>query len=686
VPKDEADSITVGRNLEIFVKGSVVMKIFKPVLNFESKRFLCKRNSILVLILVLLSLGFLQYGIIEYKDILRRKEKFKEIEKIKVEKFINYRQYGTYGFRLLFVPSPISIFFINSGFIHDMTSYVDAGERLKLYLPLKGKNIFKMIRSNFTDFSGIILFFGTLLSILYGFDTFRGKEYMKFLSSLSSFRKVFFSMLISRVFILFLIFLSIISCALLLALVNGLFIPVDKFLFYFILMIFLVSLFFFLLGTVFSKIKSITIALTTIMSFWFVLLYFIPTSINIFIASRADLITPIYELELNKLKIIMDFEKKSIEKAGIFKSGDYVSDKKREAIFGYLNNEFVRIHSLEDKMRNQMKKNKSLFQKISCFFITTFFISLNNEISSKGYENLLEFYVYIQNNKKRFSKRIMDRVYFSNFSNVESFIKGDSNIYNSKSCLPNYFMLGLFVNLFIISSILFLSLNGFKYLLFKVADIEINNTNMQNVKFKSKEFKVFHVEGEMFNNQLFYILSGKSEKIRNMKYKYKVKLFINDVDMTDKSAKIDFLYLCRIEHIPGEIKIQHFFDLITSMMDVSNKNMKKIKSIFNINLFKKKRFKQLKKYEAGQIMLAILAMKKHSIYMINDAARGMSIDFAIHLKERMETLKEEGALVIFLTTDDILMMRSDRADTYFYETKAWSRVVDDYKRGRNNRT
>lgn len=661
------------------------MKVLNSVLMFEAKRFFCKRNSILVLIIILLSLVFLQYGIFEYKDILKRKEKFQEIEKIRVSKFINYRQYGAYGFRMLFVPSPISIFFINSGVIPDVTSYVDAGERLKLYLPLKGKNIFKMIRSNFTDFSGIILFFGTLLSILYGFDTFRGKEYMKFLSSLSSDRKVFFSMVISRGLLLLLTFLAIISCALLLALVNGLFIPFDKFLRYFILMIFLVSLFFFVLGTVFSSIKSITMALTAVLSCWFILLYFIPTAVNIFIASRADLITPIYELELNKLKIIMDFEKRSIEKAGIFKSGEEVSDQKREVILGYFNNEFVKIHSLEDKMRNQMKKNKSLYQKISCFFITTFFVALNNEISSKGYENLLEFYGYIQKNKKKFSKRIMDRVYFSNFSNVESFIKDDSNIYNSKSCLPNYFMLGLFVNLFIISSLLFFSLKVFRNLLFKVADFESNNTEMPDVNFKSGEFKVFHVEGDLFNNQLFCIMSGKAKKTRNMKYRYKGKFFINDVDMIETSAKRDFLYLCRIDHIPGEIKVRHFFDLITRMMDVSQTHVKEITSMFNINIFKDKRFKQLKKHEAGQIMLAILAMKKHSIYMINDAARGMSIDFAILLKERMETIKEAGELVIFLTTDDILMMRSDRSDTYFYETKAWSRVVDDYKRVKKNK-
>ncbi len=662
------------------------MKVLKAVLRFEANRFFCKRNSILVLFLVLLSLGFLQYGIFEYKDILKRKEKFQEIEKIKVNSYVTWTQYGTYGFRIIFIPAPFSVFFINSGVIPNMTSYVDSGERLKIYLPLKGKNIFKMLRSNFTDFSGIILFFGTLLSILYGFDTFRGKEYMKFLSSLSSDRKVFFPMVLSRVLLLLLTFLAIISCALLLALVNGLFIPVDKFLGYFILMIFLVSLFFFILGTIFSSLKSITTAITVIMSCWFVLLYVIPTAVNIFIERRADLIAPVYELELNKLKIVMDFEKRAIEIAGNFDYSKEVSENDRKLCLSYLNNEFKQIQLLEEKMRNQMKDNISLYHKISKFFPTSYYISSSNEISSKGYEDIEIFYKYVQHLKWRFVKFYAKKLFFSNFSKVIPFLKDEECVFIGKSTIPRRFWWGFFLNIFYVWVLFLLSYYRFKKSLFTIENFDSDIMDLPDVKLKSGEFKVFHVEGELFNNQVFCLLSGKSKKIRNMRYKYKGKFFIDDVDMIENSAKIDFIYLCRIEHIPCEIKVRHFFDLITSMMDESQNNIKEITSMFNINLFKNKRFKQLKKHEAGQIMLAILAVKKHSIYVINDVARGMSIDFAILLKERMETLKEAGELVIFLTTDDILMMRSDRSDTYFYETKAWSRVVDDYKRGKKIET
>ena len=683
VPKDDAVSLPGDPLMDMFEKGGVVMKIFKPVLMFESRRFLCKRNSILLIILIVLSLGFLQYGIFEYKDILKRKEKFQEIEKIKVSKFVNYRQYGTYGFRMLFVPSTISIFYINSGVIPDMTAYVDSGVRLKIYMPYKGKNIFKIIRSNFTDFSGIILFFGTLLSILYGYDTFRGKEYLKFISSISSGRKVFFSMVLSRVLLLFLTFLAIISCGLMMALMNGLFIPVDKFLGYFILLILMVSLFFFLLGTVFSSIKSLTTAITFILSCWFVLIYFIPTTVNIFISSRADLITPIYELELDKFKIVMDFEKRSIEIAGNF--GKKVSENDRKLCLSYLNNELKQIKSLEEKMRNQMKNNISIYHGISMFFPTTYYISGNIENSSMGYESLDAFYKYVQKLKWRFVKFYVRKIFFSNFSTVIPFVKDEEIVFYAKPSLTVPFW-GLFINILYSIVLLLFSYYRIDKSLLTIENLDNDITDMQDLKLKSGEFKVFHVEGDLFNNQLFCLMSGKTKKIKKMNHKYKGKFFIDDMDMSETNSKRNLLYLCRTDHIPGEIKVQHFFDLITTMMNLTKNDKENIADRFNITPFKHKRFKKLKKHEAEQMMLAILSMKKYSVYVINDAARGMSIDFAIQLKEKMESLKQAGALVIFLTTDDILMMRSDKPDIYFYETNAWCRVVDDYKRGKTIRT
>ena len=90
------------------------MHTFKAFFILEFKRFFGKRNGVIILLLLLLSLLFIQNGINEYKNILSHKEKFQETEETKVSSYISYRVYGAYGFRMLFVPAPITIFFNKS--------------------------------------------------------------------------------------------------------------------------------------------------------------------------------------------------------------------------------------------------------------------------------------------------------------------------------------------------------------------------------------------------------------------------------------------------------------------------------------------------------------------------------------------------------------------------------------------
>jgi hypothetical protein len=205
------------------------MHTFKAFFILELKRFFGKRNGMLILLLFLLSLLFIQNGINEYKNILDHKEKFQEIEESKVSSYISYRVYGTYGFRMLFVPAPITVFFNKSGLISDMTSYVDSGERLIIYNSLKGKNVFNLKKWGLTDFSGIILFFASLLALFYGYETLSNAEYLKFLSSLASPRKAFISMLLSRIILMVLLFLFITAAGFLLLTLNGLIVPLDSY-------------------------------------------------------------------------------------------------------------------------------------------------------------------------------------------------------------------------------------------------------------------------------------------------------------------------------------------------------------------------------------------------------------------------------------------------------------------------
>jgi hypothetical protein len=630
-------------------------------------------------LLLFLALGFVQYGVHDYKKLLKQKEIFQEIEKTKVEQFINYRQYGTYGFRMIFVPDTISLFFLNSCVIPDMTSFVDAGERLQIYSSLKGKKIFSLKKNGFTDFSGIVLFFGSLLALFYGYDSFRNSEYLKFITTISSTKKVFFSIILSRVFLMFSYLIIVICSSYLLVLLNGLIIPINMNFIYFILLIYLITFFFFLFGTSFSAIDLKINGIIAIVCSWFFLVFILPMAINIYIEKNSESITPVYKLEIDKLKIYLDYEKRSLEKAGILEFGEKPTEAHKELLMNYLKKDFKRISAIEENMKNQMKKIISKYKLLSMFFPTTFYISINNEISSRGYENLIEFYDYVKTIKKDSLKFFTDKIFLSNFSKVESFIKDENNVYYSKSIIPDSFGWGIIITIIYIISILIISYKKFKKSLFRLPKKEDESVNVEDLKLKSGELKMWNVEGDLFNSHLYNLLSNEKKEFKKKGYSFNVS--INDYELTQGKKKENFIYLCHPKNIPNDFKVRDFLTLVMNVMKIKDKKREKMYEKYHTKtaLMSRKKFGQLRLEELGQVFLELLDLKPFKIFLINDAAKAMPGTFAFNLKKQMEALRDDGALVLFLTTDVILTLNKMPPGSYFRETYTWLNVVEHYE-------
>jgi hypothetical protein len=91
---------------------------FKKFLFWEASRISCIRKVLILLIFYLFSVYLIQSGIGQFRENLGERVHFQEFEKIRVENFQFYAQYGTYGFRLLFIPGPLSGLFSNAGIIN----------------------------------------------------------------------------------------------------------------------------------------------------------------------------------------------------------------------------------------------------------------------------------------------------------------------------------------------------------------------------------------------------------------------------------------------------------------------------------------------------------------------------------------------------------------------------------------
>jgi hypothetical protein len=414
------------------------VKMFTAFFPIEFKRFFRKRFTvILTLLMLFFSLLFIQIGAAKFKSILNHKQVFQQHEKQKVNFFSTYTQYGGYGYRILFVPAAPYVFFLDAGVSSKTTAFVDSGARLNIYNSLKGDNVFGVNRFQYGNFAGIILFFGSLLAVVYIFNAFKDKEYLKMLAAMAGHGRIFGLLMVSRAAVLFLVLTANIACALGLLMINQINIPLDNHFFLFLLMIILMCLFFFALGAAAANFKSRASGFITMASAWFILLFIVPPALQFYIQSAADHIKPVYKLEMETFKLLMEFEKQAIKKAGSFDYGKDVTEQRKEVILNYMKNEFKKIHSLEEKMLKQMQKYMHRHQWLSTLFPTTFYLSVSGELSGSGYHNHLTFYKYVQDSKKDFFKFFMDKIYFSepkdgankNFQKVESFIKGDGNIY-----------------------------------------------------------------------------------------------------------------------------------------------------------------------------------------------------------------------------------------------------------------
>ncbi|UCH98111.1 MAG: hypothetical protein JSV88_15010, partial [Candidatus Aminicenantes bacterium] len=235
-----------------------MMKIFNEAYITECKRLFSKKNSLMFFVLVLLALYLVQIGINNYQGIIESKEPFQDIERLKVGQYINYNQFGAYGFRILFIPPPLSIYFVNSSTVSELTANVDSGERLNIYNSFKGRTLFAVKLGGFKDFSGILLLLGSLLVLYLGYESFIHKDYLRFMKGLLGYRKLFFSIVLVRISVMVLFFFFTVGLSWLLLKINGIKLLAHDYarLSVYLAVLLLTMVFFFVLGTIAGSFKS----------------------------------------------------------------------------------------------------------------------------------------------------------------------------------------------------------------------------------------------------------------------------------------------------------------------------------------------------------------------------------------------------------------------------------------------
>ena len=622
------------------------MKPFGYFFILELKRFLSRKNVILLLLFFILSLYLVNSGANRFASISESKEKFQKIEQLKVKQYINYNQYGKYGFRLLFIPSPLSILFDSSGVFSELTANIDSGEVLRIYNSCKGKTLYDRKTVGFKDFSGVILLLGSLFALYFGYESFRSKEYLKFLSSLLNYKAVFFSVFISRIVLIFLYFLFITGSALLVLKFNRISLSENEYfhLLLYLVVMFLMLFFFFLSGTIIGSFKSKASGMVAIISLWFVFVFFIPGIVESIVYKKADNIMSDFHLELEKLKTLMKFEKRAIDQEGRFKHSTRNSEQVRELVESYWNVEFKTIRAFEKKMENDMRENSSFLQELSLLFPSTFYLSSCREVSSHGYNDFIDFYVNAQKLKEHFVRFYLNKVFYSNFSTVESFINKDENIFQGTSSLPLNFFTGVMINGLYLIILLFISYFRVKNILFVSKKRKnVKNDELQIILEKGK-CTVCVTSSHKIRDIIFSFFSGRGNDL----FAGKVEI---DGEQIRGKIRSDFIYLCHQEHIPGDIKAGDFFSFCRRILRIPLKDSEEVKKKLDMKANARKRFSDLSDIEKGDILFSAAGLKKSRVYIINEIERGMAQSYTNKLLGNLQELKKAKVAILYLSSN-----------------------------------
>jgi len=653
----------------------------------KKKVVISKKHVIGFLVFLAVILGFVQYGVMVYKNDLKQEAIFQDFENKKVEQFFNYRIYSTYGFRLIFHPSPVSIFFSNSSTISDLNAYADGGERFNIYKGFYGKKVFEMKKNLVSDYSGVIGVIGGLLVLFYGFGALANGEFLRFLASIANKWKIFWGIYFGGAIALLAVLLLITALVYLLVIIDGVLIPFDVYVSAFLGNAFLLLMFFFSVGFVCGTAKEKMPGIVIGLLIWVAFIFIIPTGVDIITVVKANNITPLTELESAKLKIFLDWQKEIIKKEGILKMGDKPSENRKILIQEYEKNELEKLQELEDKMIDQIADNTRFFQLLSSLFPTTHYQSVNNEISSRGYNELVKFCRYSKKQKIDFILMVIDKEYFTGYSKVEVFSKDDSNIYKAQPGLPSYFLLGLIMTLLYISVCLRIAFQRFEKILFDLPqeDLDKYKCNPKIIHLKTCTIKSYQAHGSLWHRMLYNLLSN--EPHRGNEQWPSLKVTLDGRELNTSAQRQDFICPCHADHIPANITAGNFARLVMDLLKVDKIKREEISNAFSLESFEAKKIRQLTGDEKGQLLLSLLEMKPFAVYLIGDIVKDMPFDFCSRLDNKMFQLYGENDMLVLHLFPEItyIMPCSNRIPGIklepFHESKQWLNVTDDLTRG-----
>jgi len=424
----------------------------KALLKYEFRRVLCdKKNLYFFAIFLLVAIYFVNSGLNEFNRFQKDKAVFIKYEKARIKGYSNYQQYSGYGFRVLFEPSPLNIFFNNSTVLFDIEGNVDNTQILKIYNFFKGRRLFYS-RGYFKDFSGFIYFIGSLLMIYMGILNFRSIDWLKFKLQFISFRKLFIMSTFIRLVYLNLFFILVMVIVFAYAGLNKLSFSGDEiylFISFGLFTLLMLNFFYFvgLLLAILLKLKKA--AFIWMFIFWLAFTLLVPEINRLYLFENVKELPPNEDIDSEKTKLLMQFQYNVMQRIRSIKDNKKeLIELYKKSVKEYLENYHLHIKNKETLLSKKIRNTIHYYEKNTLLFPTMFYSFLSAEISSKGYYGYLDFKNHMVETQEAFLRFFLNKRYILDEKEVESFVKKDENIFKAIGHFPQSFWQGFGITFF----------------------------------------------------------------------------------------------------------------------------------------------------------------------------------------------------------------------------------------------
>jgi ABC-type transport system involved in cytochrome c biogenesis ATPase subunit len=619
-------------------------------------------------------------GIGYYKKSNEIISEFLELELETFKSYTNHILYSNMGFKVIVEPASSEIFFSSPSKLLDMRGRVNSIAALEINSNNKGTSIFTGNTSFKIAFSQLVLYLGSLLVFLLGADPFQKKEYFRFLSGMCRSRTLFFYVIAARIILLSVIFILFFAGLIIFTLLMGINLdsPIMKNLVKYGILTISTLLFFFAAGTITGIFLSHKVdnkkPHNYSLAIWFLLLFVLPGITNLVNSTNEKNANSSNRLKSDQLKIIDEFEDEVLKKYG--KVDPKNLKPFRKAAEHYYNEYYPKVEKIEIDELQKVSDYYKKYNLASMFIPTASYNAISNELSGKGYLNYLSFHRYLIEVKRRFLRFWLDWVYYKDYKVMVNFVQDRENVFKAQSRIPEYFWLAVLLNCFYSIAFLSVAFVFFRRWLFRFEEKDLKKIETGEIDLNSKPYIFgFQVSGNALRNYLFQVLSGNPRK-----YDFSGKLVLLKDRQDISQSTPNFLYVCKKEYLPKNIRVIEFLKLICSMNKIKNHRLQELlndsplKDVLDLQIGK------LEDTSMIHLQMFIPLLVEKPVYLIDYILPGMKMAEASVFIEKIDSLSKRGQAVIYITEQEKFkpaeknIAAYGQSATFYYDLKARSDV------------